>query len=761
MRLQTQARILAATLLLGVSTANAQVVSLRLDGSDAMTTYGVKAMDFVEGVQGKAFRTDGYSTFATATPNLSMIDSETFSMSLWCAPETYPIMNAGEAEITPTYTTIVGNIDDAAKTGFAFELSSQGNYRFRCYANGWETVCAATGKMPRYSWNHLVVMRNGRRLYLYNNGTQVGMANMAYPLSVGDNTLYIGKSRKELKAFGPFDINVFNGTIDDFTVYNGQLADSQLAGTTMTPDLSVPAGRFADDIYRPRLHGMPAANWTNETHGLTWHQGQYHIFFQKNANGPYMARLHWGHLTSPDLLHWQEEPIALAPEEAYDLKGCWSGALMTVDGKPHIIYTGVDNARARIIEATPNDDNLISWTKQGVIIDGRPAGLSDDFRDPYPFEVGGNRYIVVGTSKNGVGALTLHQYTNGTWTNDGRIFFQGSNATMAGTFWEMPTVTPMGDKWLLTVTPIGTGKGTVTLYWVGTIASDGTFIPDNATPRQIELDGMSRQGFGLLSPSITQKDGKTIMMGIVPDKLRSEDNYAMGWAHTYSLPREVSLNADGTLSQKPAVTFNNPAAPTLLTNVQLNGTQKLDGVNGRQWQVTGEFVVGTAAFGFNFLKSGDKMAKLYYTPGSNELTVDLTGMERKVNDAGVFDGKYVSTLPVRPAAGETMKLDVYLDHSILDVFVNDTYAFSLRLFATDAAANDVEVFADGPTMVTRLVAGTAATGISSSAAGISDPTANVYSAGGATVRQHASPHRATQGLARGTYVMKGRTFVVR
>lgn len=739
-----------AFILLGNASVYSQVINLTMDGKESMTCFGVKGLEFVDGVKNKAMRTDGYSSYTNASIKPTLIDSTTFSMSLWCAPETYPMMNVNEAETIPTYATIVGNIDDVDKTGFAFELSSQGDYRFRCYANGWETICKATGKMSCYAWSHLVAELIDRKLYLYNNGVQVGIANMNYPLSTGSTTLYIGKSAADLKAFGTFNINTFNGLIDEFAVYNSTLTGLQLSGTDQTPNLSIPSSRFADDIFRPQLHGMPACNWTNESHGLTWYNGKYHIFFQKNANGPYMARLHWGHLTTTDLLHWQEEKIALAPSESYDLKGCWSGSVMMVSGQPHIIYTGVDNARARIVEAIPNDINLINWTKQGVIIDGRPAGLSDDFRDPYSFELNGNRYIIVGTSKNGIGAMTLHKYVNGAWTNDGSMFFQGTNANISGTFWEMPTVTPMGNKWLVTATPLGTGNGTETLYWVGNINSDGTFTPDDTTPRQLELDGMSKQGFGLLSPSITQVNGKTILMGIVPDKLGSADNYAMGWAHTYSLPREVTLTSDGAIIQKPAVTLNGGLAATTLTDLQINGSQRLDGVSGRQWQVTGEFTVGTSAFGLNFLKSGDRMAKIYYTPSTNEVTVDLSGIDRKVNDAGVFDGKYVSTLPVRPAVGSTLKLDVFLDHSILDVFINDTYAFSLRVFATDASANDVEVFADGPTTVSRLTAGVATTGIRPTVAEASTDN-GWYTLGGL---------KKTNPTTRGIYIHRGKKVMI-
>lgn len=56
-------------------------------------------------------------------------------------------------------------------------------------------------------------------------------------------------------------------------------------------------------------------------------------------------------------------------------------------GKPQLFYTAVDNAKAAIAQAFPMDDALLEWKKdeQNPIITGKPAGLSDDFRDPYIF----------------------------------------------------------------------------------------------------------------------------------------------------------------------------------------------------------------------------------------------------------------------------------------------------------------------------------------------------------------------------------------
>lgn len=703
-------RIVGSLLSLIAGTACAQVLHLSFEDNTNLQNYGVRPIEYVTGVKGNAIRTDGYSTYAIATADVSRIDPSQCAFSLWCAPQTYPMMNANEAETIPSYACIVGNIDDVQKTGFAFELSSQGNYRFRCYANGWETVCQANDKMPLAKWSHLTAVRQGRNIILYNNAQEVGRCNIAFNINVGNQQFYIGKSREEKKVWGVFHINTFNGLIDDFEVTNSVPASSQLLGSNQEPNLHIPASRFEHSILRPVFHGMPEANWTNETHGLTWYHNKYHIFFQKNANGPYMARLHWGHLSSTDLIHWQEEPIALVPDMPYDIKGCWSGAMMFVNNEPHILYTGVDNARATINEAQPNDTGLISWSKNSnnPIINGRPPGLSDDFRDPYFFENNGQKYIIVGTSKNGIGAMTLHRWNPTGWSNDGTMFFQGTNANVDGVFWEMPTVTKMGNQWLVTATPLQTGKGVQTLYWTGNILSDGTFQPNNKVPQELELSGMNHDGYGLLSPSIVQKDNRTILMGIVPDKLPAEANYQLGWAHTYGLPREISLDDKGHLLQRPVKEIQNIRTATTVTkeNFYLQDTYSLAPVKGRQWEVKATFVVGSASFGLHFLKNNKGKATLLFNPQEQTITANFTSIARLVNDKGTYEGQYSGKLPQNIAVGDTLTMHVFFDHSILDIFINNSYACSMRVFATDNDADDVELFSEGSTLVKKMTAWT-------------------------------------------------------
>lgn len=715
------------------SVLRAQLVSMPMEVAPDGTTYeivsnqasvvkGALAPVCVPGAVGKAWRLDGYSSYLQAPFQVAAITGKKqLTFSLWVAPESYPMMKIDQDG--ECFTTILGNakVDDSNNIpsdgkGFAFQLGSRGSYKFICYVAGWPVKCEPKAKLSRYQWNHLVATVDGenKMVTLYNNGEEVASKNcIKGKITPGGSTLYVGKSYVEDKV-DVFYLNTYNGLLDDFEIYDGIRTDILKEKAENAPVLTYSPERYAGDILRPSFHGMPTAGWTNETHGATYFNGKYHVFFQKNPNGPYMSRLNWGHIVSDNLYKWEEDPTAISPEEAYDKKGCWSGCVFTDDeltgGKPNIFYTAVDYGRATIAQAQPADDDLLTWTKKSgnPVINGRPNGLTDDFRDCYVFRNGTDLYMIVGSSKNGVGVTTLHKYDKSTktWSNDGKLFFSGSNANQDGTFWEMPNITKIGDKWLFTATPLNTGVGVRTLYWTGNINADGTFAPDSRTPKTVEMAGFSKDGYGLLSPTIFQKDGKTLMLGIVPDKLAGSENYKMGYAHTYSLPREISLDSKGNLIQKP---FSGLAAMRSetsfkMTDFDLTAEKDLDPVQGRSLELSAKFVVGNGDFGFSFLGNGDKKVTLTYQPNSGMLSLDMSGINRIVND-GVFGGVYNYALPTPVAMGEEMTLKVFVDHSIIDIFVNDTYAASVRVFPRDVDAVKATAFVkNGSVKMTSLEA---------------------------------------------------------
>lgn len=730
----------------------------------------------VPGAEGMALRFDGYTSHIDAALG-DIIPSGTKSMtvSLWTAIESYPVI---ELDVnTNGMAPIVSCIDDEKKTGFGFFVGFDGHYSFRTYVSGWAVSIDVATPLPTYQWNHLVAVidSESKSLKLYNNGVEVGATRFNGNISMSPGAFMFGQG-SESRYLGPFELISFNGLIDDVKIWNEALDESHIAAVKPEnpANLNIPASRFAGQLLRPRFHGMPAAAWTNECHGMYYSAGRYHLFFQKNADGPYMARLHWGHISSENLYDWREEKIALAPGEPYDIKGCWSGCVFSDEkltaGKPEILYTAVDYAKASIAKASTSDPELVEWDKysRNPIIDRRPTGLSDDFRDPYFFRNGDDAYIIVGTSKNGKGATTLHKYDAATsgWSNDGDIFFSAESASRDGRFWEMPSITPMGDKWLFAVTPLETSVGVKTIYWTGSIDNDGHFLPSpgKESPRQVEL--ISRDGFGLLSPTVYNHEGRTIALGIVPDKLPDTDNWHLGWAHCYSLPREWTVDADGMLLQKPCRELAGLRSDTFFSRAEmsLEGSMSLNPVSGRSAEIEAVFEVGNSVVGFNVFKNSKGEARISYIPSTGEILADFTTLNRLVNDKNVYDGIYRGSLPVTPAKGSELKMNVFIDHSIIDIFINDKWATSIRVFPVDTDADEIEVFADGAASVKSLKAWTLVPGETSSLENVVNSSnviadSNVYNLSGMVVGCAGNDIKETLSeLSAGVYIINGEKF---
>ena len=88
-----------------------------------------------------------------------------------------------------------------------------------------------------------------------------------------------------------------------------------------------PAAAAADDTpeHRPAYHFSPAKNWMNDPNGLVYYKGVYHLFFQYNPLGNVWGNMSWGHASSRDLVHWDQQPLAI-PFDANE--GVFSGSVV-------------------------------------------------------------------------------------------------------------------------------------------------------------------------------------------------------------------------------------------------------------------------------------------------------------------------------------------------------------------------------------------------------------------------------------------------
>lgn len=659
---------------------------------------------------GSAWRTDGYTSFLSADLG-NIVTGNQMTATLTFAVDTYTIIQHERAEVSNEnmQSLIAGNM--TGDSGFGFFMGRTGRYSFRAYIGG-RLVIADAGNdiIPLWQWNQLTGVVDGNTIRLYKNGVEVASASASNSgFNYGTAPVTVARAASFGGEFMNWGINLitFNGAFDSLTIDN-----SVVAPTAYTPayaNLNIPSNRYADDRLRAKFHGQPGMNWTNETHGLYYNKedGKYHAFFQKTGSAPIMSHQHWGHIVSDDLLNWKDEKPALAPGEYYDIKGCWSGCVFTDDiitgGKPAILYTGVDFAQPYAAFATCLDPvNLREWKKESnnpIVKLSDPAN-EKHFRDTYFFRPANQEAFMIIGSDNEV---QLYKYDGSNWNRNGN-FYEAEEGVDKG-FTEMPNVTyfPDADKWLMTTSPLSSNDGTVCLYRIGDI-NEGKF---SNYSKATKFDILARDGYGLLSPSIANdKDGNIIAMGIVADKMPTNFNIEHGFAHLYSLPRQLSI-ADGKLRQKPfngVYALRNNTCKYIRTDAMtLNGVENINPVRGREAEIKADFTVGDASFGFNFLKNAKgKSASLSYNPAFKELKVDFGGIARVRDDKNI--NTFSAILPEAPAKGETMTLHLFIDHTILDIFVNDTYAASVRIFPTEDNADLIEIFSNGDTQVGNVEA---------------------------------------------------------
>lgn len=149
----------------------------------------------------------------------------------------------------------------------------------------------------------------------------------------------------------------------------------------------------ADDIHRPIYHYVNPEGRLNDPNGLCYWQGRWHLFYQ--AYPPEDTRQHWGHAVSDDLIHWRDLPIAIYPVP--DDK-CFSGSTYVDVDRVIAAYHGI--GRGTMV-AVSSDPLLLNWEKVtgDAVIKMKNKGEPDlpyEIFDPCIWKQGEYYYILTG-----------------------------------------------------------------------------------------------------------------------------------------------------------------------------------------------------------------------------------------------------------------------------------------------------------------------------------------------------------------------------
>lgn len=198
---------------------------------------------------------------------------------------------------------------------------------------------------------------------------------------------------------------------------------------------------------RPQIHYTQKRGWNNDPNGLLFYEGEYHLFYQHNPYEREWENMHWGHAVSKDLIHWEELPEALFPDEHGTM---FSGSAVIDYENTSGFGKGKTPPMVAIYTAASSDkqvqciayslDKGRSWTKyQGnPVIDSKAKWNSQDTRDPKVFwHKPTNKWVQALNERDGHSIYTSDNLKD--WTYESHV---------TG-FWECPELFELaidGDK---------------------------------------------------------------------------------------------------------------------------------------------------------------------------------------------------------------------------------------------------------------------------------------------------------------------------
>lgn len=453
--------------------------------------------------------------------------------------------------------------------------------------------------------------------------------------------------------------------------------------------------KFKDDKFRPIYHFVNPEGNLNDPNGLCYWKGNWHLFYQ--AYPPEDPRQHWGHAISKDLIHWKDLPYALYPNPEYQ---CYSGSTLVEKNRVIAMYHGT---RAGNMVAVSEDPLLLNWKKlsgKAVIplnIENSPTQPYTVF-DPCIWKKNKTYYSLsagkFASEPNGKWVRANHLFKSKDLINWEYLheFVVNDRFTLIGDDGACPYFWPIGNQYILPFFSHMSGGQ----YFLGNYdkindlfvaTSHGRFNFGAATPS------------GVHAPSATtdKKGNVIIIFNMNPGRPTKS------WNQVMTLPRKLTLIGTDTLGIEPAgdiesLRYNHKHLDAL--KLPANEEILLDSIQGNTMEIIAQINPKNASMiEFNVLRSPNKeeytrivffkergfhQGRPYEVPRPSE-------WEYKHSSIITLETSYSSILPdVLSRAPETapvfydpnqlLNLRVFIDKSVIEVFVNGKQCIAARVY---------------------------------------------------------------------------------
>ena len=436
--------------------------------------------------------------------------------------------------------------------------------------------------------------------------------------------------------------------------------------------------KMANDTYRPIYHFVSPESTLNDPNGLCFWQGRWHMFYQ--GYPPEDRRQHWGHAVSDDLIHWRDLPYAIYPNPEH---ACFSGATLVEKDRVIAMYHGT---RVGNMVAVSSDPLLLNWKKvtgKAVIPGKSPDGKPLPYRvfDPCIWKKEGLYYSLSGGTLPGPGGkrvradFLFRSKDLASWEYL-HPFVEDDRFTLLGDDGACPYFWPIGNRHMLLFFSHMSGGQ----YILGDY--DKTRDKLVATSNGLFNFGAVGPG-GVHAPSATPdgKGGLIVIFNMNPAKPTK------GWNQIFSLPRRLTLAGKDDLRIEPTGDIESLRAGHQhvdTTQLPANREIVLKNIRGNALEIVAEIDERKARmFEMNVLRSPNKQE---YTRiaffrgrgyrGKSLITIDSSYSSLLPDVAS----RAPETAPLFLDRNENLKLRVFIDRSVVEVFVNGKQCVAMRLY---------------------------------------------------------------------------------
>ena len=496
--------------------------------------------------------------------------------------------------------------------------------------------------------------------------------------------------------------------------------EAQLAANPMMARFAESRRELASDRHRPLYHFVSPESTLNDPNGLSFWQGRWHLFYQGYPPED-RGRVHWGHAVSDDLIHWRDLPYAIYP---YQEESCYSGSALVEEDRVIAMYHGTKLGN---MVAVSSDPLLLNWEKVG---DGAVIPLAKSEAEPTPYTVfdpcvwrEGDHYYALsggwlpnGPANRQIRANFLFRSSDLEHWDYLHPFIEDDQYTVVNDDGACPYFWPIGgDKHIFLMYSHMTGGQ----YLLGdydrardkfVVTDGGLFNFGPSTPSGLHAPSAAPAGDGGVVVIFNMNQG-------IPTR---------GWNQIMTLPRLLTLDEDDRLLQQPAgdiesLRYDHQQLEPM--TLPANEEVVLDGISGNAMELALEIDPADAPLvELNVLRSPDReeytriaffkqrgnryRQRLSKTLAMNASSAAMASLPQRYESLISIDTSYSSTLPEALSRApetapvfleddEPLQLRVFIDRSVVEVYVNGVQCVAVRVYPAREDSLGVSLRAQG------------------------------------------------------------------